>query len=248
MTARSIDEVIDFLTTIIAWSKQNESRLGYFPALYRKVTIAVKEGIAEGLFEDGARMESLDVFFANRYLEAVETYQSGQLPTRSWQLTFEATQSRQYVVLQHLLLGINTHINLDLGIAAAETMRGSDIHVLENDFKKINEILSSMVGEVMEELGAVSPLLKQFDLLAGSIDEYLTRFGIEIAREHAWQVALHFSKARVDTWPNMIESLDDQIAHIAEKIRKPGRWLRFLLFLVRIPEWKSARRIIEVLE
>ncbi len=47
--ATSIDEVIVQLTAIIEWSKQNDSRIGYFAALYRKVTVQVKKGIAENL-------------------------------------------------------------------------------------------------------------------------------------------------------------------------------------------------------
>ncbi|MDO9311643.1 MAG: DUF5995 family protein [Nitrosomonas sp.] len=42
-SATSIDEVIAQLTAIIEWSKQNDSRIGYFVALYRKVTIQVKK-------------------------------------------------------------------------------------------------------------------------------------------------------------------------------------------------------------
>jgi len=43
--ATSIDEVITQLTAIIEWSKQNDSRIGYFAALYRKVTIQVKKAL-----------------------------------------------------------------------------------------------------------------------------------------------------------------------------------------------------------
>ena len=43
--ARTIDEVILQLDDIIARSIREQSRLGYFAALYRKVTIKVKEGI-----------------------------------------------------------------------------------------------------------------------------------------------------------------------------------------------------------
>lgn len=39
--ATSIDEVIAQLTAIVEWSKQNDSRSGYFAALYRKVTVQV---------------------------------------------------------------------------------------------------------------------------------------------------------------------------------------------------------------
>lgn len=41
--ATSIDEVIAQLSAIVEWSKQNNSRMGYFAALYRKVTIQVKK-------------------------------------------------------------------------------------------------------------------------------------------------------------------------------------------------------------
>lgn len=48
MELKTIDDVIDELGNIIKWSEENNSRLGYFPALYRMVTIRVKEGIAAG--------------------------------------------------------------------------------------------------------------------------------------------------------------------------------------------------------
>ena len=76
--ARDIDEVIAQLDDIIARSIRDGSRLGYFAALYRKVTAKVKEGIAQGRFEDGPRMERLDVTFANRYLEAMDQFRRGK--------------------------------------------------------------------------------------------------------------------------------------------------------------------------
>ena len=69
MAATDIDGVIQQLDVIIDWAHRHKSRLGYFAALYRKVTLKVKEGISEGFFEDGERMERLDVVFANRYLD-----------------------------------------------------------------------------------------------------------------------------------------------------------------------------------
>ncbi|NIR65754.1 MAG: hypothetical protein GWN00_24945 [Aliifodinibius sp.] len=90
--------------------------MGYFAALYRKVTIRVKEE-----FEDPERMERLDVLFANRYLEAFEQYHTRKETTVSWKLAFDTCKRWRPIVLQHLLLGMNTHIRLDLGVAAAET-------------------------------------------------------------------------------------------------------------------------------
>ena len=68
--ARSIEEIIDRLSGIVTETKAENSPLGYFAALYRKVTLQVKSDIDDGRFEDNARMERLDVIFANRYLAA----------------------------------------------------------------------------------------------------------------------------------------------------------------------------------
>ena len=54
--AQSIGEVLRALDGIVDRAIADESRLGYFAALYRGVTRAVKEGIESCRFEDGARM------------------------------------------------------------------------------------------------------------------------------------------------------------------------------------------------
>ena len=54
------------------------------------------------------------------------------------------------IVLRHLLLGINTHINLDLAIASAEVASGDSIHALQNDFNHINSSISSLIDDIQE--------------------------------------------------------------------------------------------------
>ncbi|MGB4870723.1 MAG: DUF5995 family protein, partial [Candidatus Promineifilaceae bacterium] len=70
MTGETIDDVIHDLTAIIDECREMDSRLGYFPAMYRKVTAQIKEGVENGRFEDGPRMIQLDVVFAQRYIDA----------------------------------------------------------------------------------------------------------------------------------------------------------------------------------
>ena len=114
--------------------------MGYFAVLYHRMTKAILEGIENGSFQDGARMQRLDTIFANRYLKAWHAYTANQPCSRSWKKAFDACRGDKLTVIQHLLLGINTHINLDLGIAAAETSPGEAIHDLEQDFLKINQL------------------------------------------------------------------------------------------------------------
>ena len=114
--ATTINEVIGRLDDIIVQCKSSNNRMGYFACLYRKMTIAVRDGIANGSFADGLRMERLDVIFANRYLQAWQAYNAGQPCTSAWCAAFNANKTHNLIVLQHLILGINTHINLDLAL------------------------------------------------------------------------------------------------------------------------------------
>src|SRR5438132_477142 len=120
MPAVTIDDILLQLEDIITESIRTNNRAGYFAALYYKVTASVKEGIAGGRFENGPRMERLDVIFASRYLDALNAWKNGGPVTGSWRAAFEATKKSSLLVLQQLLLGMNAHINLDLGIAAVE--------------------------------------------------------------------------------------------------------------------------------
>ena len=62
----TIEEVLEALDTIIAQTLEEGSRVGYFAAVYRVVTAKIAEGIATGFFDDGERMQRLDVTFADR--------------------------------------------------------------------------------------------------------------------------------------------------------------------------------------
>ena len=50
----SIDEVIETLGKIIEEAEANNDTAGYFAAMYRKVTVKVKEGIDNTEFETSA--------------------------------------------------------------------------------------------------------------------------------------------------------------------------------------------------
>ncbi len=68
--AKSIDEIVVDLTEIVERARADKSRIGYFAAMYRKVTLAIKEAIDAGEFDDAERMSLLDVVFAQRYVDA----------------------------------------------------------------------------------------------------------------------------------------------------------------------------------
>src|SRR5215472_18545035 len=190
MPVQTIDDVIHALDGIIDRAWNEKSRLGYFAGLYRRVTQAVKEGIAQGKFDNGPLMERLDVNFASRYLDALQQFRSGQPPTRCWLVAFQAVSRWQPLVVQHLLAGINAHINLDLGIAAAVTAPGTQLPALQADFDQINQVLAGLVSTVEKEIAAVSPLLGLLETLSLKTDSAIIDFSLDEARKFAWDHAL----------------------------------------------------------
>lgn len=248
MPAATIDEVIDRLDAVIARARGDASRLGYFPALYRKVTVSVRDGIRDGIFDDGERMERLDVVFANRYLDAIEARGRGEQPTASWKVAFGAAERWWPIVLQHLLLGMNAHINLDLGIAAARIAPGAEIDDLKGDFDRINGVLARLVGGVKEELSTVWPALRWLDRLAGASEDVIINFSMTRARDRAWECALRLAPLSAEAQSREIAALDERVAAFGRLIRKPLPVARLVTFVIRLRERGSVPEIIELLE
>ncbi|WP_374090000.1 DUF5995 family protein [Methylomicrobium lacus] len=235
------------MTAIVEWSKENDSRMGYFPALYRKVTIQVKKGIADGFFDDGPRLERLDVIFANRYIRAFHQYQTGTAPTQSWQRAFDANKRWWPTVLQHLLMGINAHINLDLGIAAAETVPPEELADLRGDFDKINQVLASLVDDVQNELAAIWPLFGLLNRYLGSVEESIANFSLGKARNAAWSFAEALSTLPAGQRESAIAEKDAFFAAFSTVILHPGLTGSLIFKIVRMGERGSIRQRIELL-
>lgn len=248
MLPKTIDEVITRLDEIIEKECVNNSCMAYFPILYRKVTVRIKEGIQNNEFENNQRMEKLDVLFANRYIDAYESSGFNKPFTKSWKNAFEAAKTGKLLIMQHLLLGINAHINLDLGIAAAETV-GDDGELMdfENDFNKINAILASMIANVEAKIISVSPLFGLLDKFGKGREDKLVSFSINIARDGAWLFAnqYHISRNKL----NDLGSRDSIIAIIAEKLITQKSWvLKYLVKTIYFFEKKDVPQIVAVLK
>jgi hypothetical protein len=218
--ATDIDGVVDELDAIIAQCIDEGNRLGYFAALYRKVTIRVRDNIAKrDVFEDNERMERLDVTFANRYLTAYRAFRRGDRCGAAWQAAFDAARNRRPVIVQHLLAGTNVHINLDLGAAAAEVAPGAEIAGLQTDFDTINRVLSELVGGVLLRVGELSPWIALIDRIGGG-DEAIINFSIDVARDEAWSFAERLAPA--DDPEPLIDDRDRRVADFGRMIMHPG--------------------------
>lgn len=247
MQATTIDEVITRLEAIIQQTIIDENPMGYFAALYHQVTVTVKEGITQKYYTDCANMEKLDVIFANRYLDAYTQFQQSQPCTKSWQFAFDSTKKIWPTVLQNLLLGINAHINLDLGIAAVQTCNGADLNSLKDDFYKINTVLAGLVNDVQKSMTIIWPNLTYLLKRVGKADNYLIDFSMQQARDGAWEFATELALLNPAQQQAAIEERDKKIATIAVKVSKPGFFISTIFLLIRIGEIGSVSNKIKTL-
>jgi len=243
---KTIDDVLVRMDQIVAECKSNQSRIGYFAILYRQVTRRIRDGILVREFEDNPRMEKLDILFAGRFINAYDSWVIGNKPTESWLIAFEASKVSKHLVLQHLFLGINAHINLDLGISAADTMGTEPISGIQNDFNKINAVLAELVDGVKVNISKVSPIFGWLIPLAKGRDEMLLNFSIQLARDGAWKYAGEYY-ACPDRAVS-IEERDVNISKLANKLINPGKFLLFIIKMVGFAEWKSVSRTMEQLD
>lgn len=247
MQATGINDVLQILDGIIADCKAASDPLGYFPALYRQVTLKVKQGTATGFFDDGPRMDRFDALFASRYFAAYDAFRTGGTPSKSWRVAFQFTQSGQLIILQDLLVGINAHINLDLGVAAGENFQGQALQDFHGDFNKINDILAGLIPPVETVIAQFSPLLGLLEKIGGQDAVKVLDFSLDAARDDAWLHAVLLSLQPPSAWPLTVQALDRKVAFLGRLVAQPTGLVDKAVDLIRVTESKNVPAIIDAL-
>ncbi len=244
----TIEGALARLDQIVASGYQDRSRAAYFAAVYRNVTRNVQAGIADGSFQDGPRMERFDVIFASRYFEAYDGFLAGRQVSRSWMLSFQAAQTWPPLILQHLLLGMNAHINMDLGIAAARVAPGQQLAGLEHDFNVINGILGTMVAKVRIAVEEVSPWIRLLDRYGAPAEGVFINFALDKARANAWSVATRLAALTPQQHAVEVDVLDSWVTVLGNAVLHPvGFLVNAGIDVVRARESSNIRRVLTVL-
>jgi Family of unknown function (DUF5995) len=190
-TPETIDDVVRNIDQIIDWSIKAESHLGYFAVLYKRTTLAIRDAVNEGVFDDGPRMEQLDLTFARRYFSALNGYfhrDDDQGLTLPWEVPFVGDQNRQAIILQHMMAGLNAHITFDLGLAVL-TVAGNSLDSIEADFNRVNALLCSQIPGTLDVVQRLSPELRWARLLIPDEVGILKRMLMKL-RKSAWLFAI----------------------------------------------------------
>ncbi|HYW11430.1 MAG TPA: DUF5995 family protein [Longimicrobium sp.] len=168
-------------------------------------------------------------------------------PPKSWTVAFEAARGSSLLILQHLLLGMNAHINLDLGIAAAQTAPGRDLPGLQHDFREISRLLGEMLDDVQDRIARVSPWMGVLDRIGLRTDEEICTFCLGGSRDLAWKSAQCFASVGAARLPHEINTLDNVVAGLASPIRTPGLFLRPALTAIRLREPREVAPVLDAM-
>ncbi|HEY8402404.1 MAG TPA: DUF5995 family protein [Cytophagaceae bacterium] len=244
---KKIDSIKDRLEEVIRWGLKTRNRNGYFACLYKNITGRVKDAIQKNEFEDGERMVAFVVHFANYYLNALEKYTANSLdPSSPWYQVFEVGKQKRAIV-QHMLLGVNTHINFDLPNTCIAIAPGESLLSLCNDFVKINSILSSAIKEVEDQIFSISPLLAITGKLMPKFERQILNFSINVARCKSWECACLQALASAEEQNEIREKSKEATLEIARRILSPGKLANPFIWLVSLLEVKGMKRNLKVL-
>lgn len=243
-----IDDAIRVMDEIIDWSRSEAHRIGFFTCLYRATTIRVRDGIVTGRFKDPARMEVFDVHFARYFFDALHIWKAGGRPSAAWARAFRACEDEELFILQHLLLGMNAHINLDLAATVADLSSLESLEELYTDYLEINRILAEMVDGVQDVLNEFNPGLKVIDWVGLHFDEAVAGFSIRRARDSAWDAAMDLSALPESARPEGVRRLDDQTARFAEVILLSDDLPAIGALRRMEPDYRSPAGIVDVID
>ena len=246
--AKSIDEVLDQLHGIIVKTAEEDNFLCAFACVYRQTTLEVKKAIEDKQFEDADRMEKMDVVFANYYIQAYHDFLSAKEVSRSWAFAFQAKDTKLSLI-QHILFGMNAHINLDLSAAAATITTGASILDLKNDFMLINDILARLTNQMQMGLGSVSLFMKLLDIFGFRKDEKIINFSIRKARDFAWLNAVELALLDEKGKLSRLAEIDLRVLEISKMIRNPpGRLMDIVLKIIALFEVTDKQKITQALQ
>ncbi len=197
------DDVIERMQAQIdTWEAQGDRR-AIFLTCYTMMTRNMLAAVERGEFADPVWVGRLLDHFAEYYFVALEGYEARAAIPGPWRLAFEAAGEPGWNVIQHLLLGVNAHINYDLVLATCDLLDPEWAAMPESqrasryqDYCLVNTIIAQTIDAVQDQvLERYSPGLDWIDRGLGRLDEWMIARLVSSWREEVWKHTLR----RVET-------------------------------------------------
>ena len=198
--------VIARMTALVDQWEAAHDRRAIFLGCYRLMTRNMLDAIDAGRFHDGAWVSRLLDRFADYYFAALDRFeQDGPNTPPVWKLAFDATRDEDVTTLQHLLLGVNAHINFDLVFSLYDLLQAEWAEATPEqrerrhaDHELVNRVIGETVDAVQDQvIDRHSPWFELVDKILGPVDEWMTSRLISHWREEVWENAVHYLELAV---------------------------------------------------
>ena len=201
MSSKAVEALLERMQVDLARLVAAEDARRFFHATYLRTTEAIVQEIDAGGFDDASWVESWDLAFAARYLDALDADLHAQPVPGPWRVAFEvASRQPRLPPLQHVLFGLNAHINYDLPQALVHVISSADfddadlLSRREADHRHVDAVLQARVGAEETELGAVAQVT--LDRILRPANRAASRRFLAEARAKVWRNTFALDGAR----------------------------------------------------
>jgi hypothetical protein len=227
----SIDAVIARMREQLDELERRADARTWFHQTYLRTTSAVAEEIARSGFTDNDWVEKWDVVFADLYLDALDASLRGDDVPAPWRVAFDAAASQpERPPLQHVLLGMNAHINYDLAqalVAVITPAEFDDAAVLQRrelDHRHIDDVLAARVA-AEDDVLAASGQRTFTDRVLAPFNRLGTQRFLRESRRKVWANARALDRARKqgdDTYLSRLGELEQLAGARVADLLAPG--------------------------
>lgn len=194
-----------------------QDRRAIFLSCYSMMTRNMLIALENGEFLDAVWVNDLLHRFADYYFIALDAYdkQPDDSPA-VWRLAFETCPRRDVHVLQHLMLGVNAHINYDLVYVIVDMLQSEWSQLSDEDKVRryrdhchVNEVIFRTINAVQDQVvERYSPRMDIIDKGMFMLDEWLLGQLIEHWREEVWQHAIGLMSCTENALPELKQELE----------------------------------------
>ena len=191
--------VTDRMASLIRGWEAAADRRAIFLNCYLLMTRNMLSAVDAGDFRDCDWVHALLYRFADYYFDALVVYdEDRERAPAVWRYAHDVAGRRAIQPLQHLLLGVNAHINYDLVLTLVEMLEPEWERLTPQqraaryaDHCHVNEIIAATVDAVQDDvIEPTAPKMDLVDKLLGPLDEWLIARLISRWRQEVWEHAV----------------------------------------------------------
>jgi Family of unknown function (DUF5995) len=253
---KDIDEAVHYMRNTLTQFHGQRDKRAIFLRVYYIMTLEVHAAIyqlgdykGKRIFYDRDWVKSLSGKFSSLYFHSLNALGRDLDTELAWQEAYKTARRSSSSVVENATLGINAHINKDLGQAIAENLDPKDLNdyptlqLRKFDHDQVNNLLVRTLEYIQDVLARdYEPGIEIADHLLGSLDERLSTVGLKYYRERVWWDAMAFASAQTKQSDDLVRDKLNWESYKIALFIESKKWLWQLERGLGVFLWPFRRR------